>query len=641
MLLASSRLSESPIWDLQKLAYSQLGVESWTKERVPLQITNNARIAAQYADIACAAFPKGDFTILELGGGCGKFAFLLISELIRRNIPKIRYFLTDAALKNVAYWKQHPRLLTWIEQGILEPFPFDPLFDDPPSADLIIANYFFDSIPQDLFRVEKGMLFEGIASLHAEIESADWSDPNLLSKLRVEYAYRKLENHPYPECPEAVAVLEEYARNFDELSFLFPIGAIRTVQRMQSRAKDDFFFLATDRGPCFAEDLSYMPLLPSLHGSAFSYPVNFHAMGRYMEKIGGKAHFSQEADFSAALFYGFSISANHMACRGSQESMAKKCFEAQKFGPLNADAADFSEIIIRLKEAHWDPTLFFYFFDRIQVLFDQANNVERRVMIEGMTRVRNLFYPLFRDESILLERLGLFLQSLGEEALSCFEWAASLEKLPRQSSIVAAFIKAHLPSGDVLVIGGKEEDLDSIRSAKLSSLVAVEWKALGDELGTFDAIFLFPPRLALESQKPAFIRDIEKQFSLDTIRYSDRDIEAFFSASSNEDPVRVFHFFLGLEKKKNITREQLEWVSRRLSMEVPALEENDLFFDILMTCLKKHTKPQSVLRAFIPGIVTYDDSRFFEEVVVDPYLEVEEIAETEGIWLTIRKGSLP
>ena len=116
MLLSSSRLSESPIWNLQQLAYTQLGVESWSKGRVPLQITNNARIAAQSADIVCAAFPKGDFTILELGGGCGKFAFLLISELIRRNLPKIHYLLTDAALKNVAYWKQHPRLLLWIER---------------------------------------------------------------------------------------------------------------------------------------------------------------------------------------------------------------------------------------------------------------------------------------------------------------------------------------------------------------------------------------------------------------------------------------------------------------------------------------------------------------------------------------------
>src|SRR5271156_553195 len=104
MLLSTSRLSESPIWQLQKTAYARLGVESWAKGRVPFLITNNSRFAAQVADIACAAFPNRAFTILELGGGSGKFAFLLLSELLQRKI-KVRYLLTDAAKKNVAFWQ--------------------------------------------------------------------------------------------------------------------------------------------------------------------------------------------------------------------------------------------------------------------------------------------------------------------------------------------------------------------------------------------------------------------------------------------------------------------------------------------------------------------------------------------------------
>ena len=305
MLLASSRLSESPIWDLQKRSYAELGVESWVTGRVTLQITNNARIAAQYADIACAASPKGDFTILELGGGCAKFAFLLIRELLSRNLPKIRYLLTDAEAKNVAYWKQHPRLMPWIEQGILVPSVFDPLSNEPPSADLVIANYFFDTIPQDLFRVEKGVLFEGFASLHAEIKSADWTDPNLLPKIRIEYAYRKLEQNPYPEFSEAFAVLEEYARNFEELSFLFPIGALQVIRKVQSTAKKDCLFFAADRGPCFSEDLPFIPLLPSFHGSAFLILSIFMRSGSTWKKSRGERHSFKKRTFPLLFFTRF------------------------------------------------------------------------------------------------------------------------------------------------------------------------------------------------------------------------------------------------------------------------------------------------------------------------------------------------
>jgi hypothetical protein len=80
----------------------------------------------------------------------------------------------------------------------------------------------------------------------------------------------------------------------------------------------------------------------------------------------------------------------------------------------------------------------------------------------------------------------------------------------------------------------------------------------------------------------------------------------------------------------------LEELAGRLGTAVP-VQEDDRFFETLMRCLKSHMKPGSVLRAFLPAIVTYDDPRFFEEVIVDPYLECEEKREPQGVWVTVRK----
>jgi hypothetical protein len=617
MLLSTERLSLSPIWQLQKRAYDRLGVESWAKGRVPFLMTNNSRFALQVADIACAAFPNKPFTILELGGGCGKFAFLLLSELIKRKTHKIRYLLTDAAEKNVLYWENHPRLKPLIEEGILQTAVFDPISADSPPADIILANYFFDSIPQDLFRVEKGVLLEGKATLHAEVEKADWEDLNLLSKIRIEYVFQPLEEDLYPEIPEALPLLEEYSKRSNDFSFLFPIGALRAIRRIESSSKENFLLLAADRGPCRADD---MPLLPTLHGSAFSFPVNFHAIGRYMEKKGGVDLFSECRTDSFTV-----------AFLSPKPEFPKRCFENQKFGSLKTEATHFADILKRLEEANWDATLFFSFFDRVQEEFSQTMESEKKEMLEGMRKIIDRFFPLFREEAILLERLGEFFKSLKEQevAQAHFQMASLLNTLPRQGSFLEAFLEDSSAFGDVLQIGCKKRSLEN----DSSKYVHIAWNGSIDSLGKFDTILLFPPRVAAEKKTPAFIRDIEERFSLSEIRYSDADIEMFLSSISSTG--HVLHFMEELVRKKNITKEQFERTLKHLEMEIE-IQEEDRFFETLMVCLKKHMKPGAAIRAFIPGVSTYDDPRYYDEIIVDPFLETEETREPEGVWIAIK-----
>src|SRR3990167_27511 len=96
-------LSSSSLWQQQQEAYDRLGIYSWAKDQVPFHITNNARIARQYAEIV-HRLGKSSCTILELGGGCGKFAYLFLNEL---QLP-CHYIFTDSAAKNVDFCKNHP-----------------------------------------------------------------------------------------------------------------------------------------------------------------------------------------------------------------------------------------------------------------------------------------------------------------------------------------------------------------------------------------------------------------------------------------------------------------------------------------------------------------------------------------------------
>ena len=175
----------------------------------------------------------------------------------------------------------------------------------------------------------------------------------------------------------------------------------------------------------------------------------------------------------------------------------------------------------RLEESHWDATLFFFFLDRI----GDAKP------LEGMKRVKEQFFPLFPEEILLLERLALLFESMGEEgeAADCFRIARELaEALQREP-----------PKGADLLIGGVEK---------------------------YDTIF--PQKAMSRAEKPLFIREIEQRFSLDVMVYRDADIEAFFAALPIEDETKILQFFVELREKKQISQEQLKSVARRFCIDM-------------------------------------------------------------------------
>ncbi len=81
----------------------------------------------------------------------------------------MRYVMTDIAEKNRIFWRRHRLLEPFFREGILDTAHFhhegsDALvlegngetmrgFKNPP---IVIANYFFDTIPQSLYRLGDG-----------------------------------------------------------------------------------------------------------------------------------------------------------------------------------------------------------------------------------------------------------------------------------------------------------------------------------------------------------------------------------------------------------------------------------------------------------------------------------------------------
>ena len=203
-------LRDSALWRLQRAFYEAKGVKAWSEAIVPNFVTTNSFIARAYAKLilgllrdtfevpprpmragerappaAGGAYPAGtDPTqpvyIIELGAGHGKQGYLIVETLLRyrsffpacavKNGVPFKYVLTDAFPGMVDAWRAHPSLKDFFDMGVLDVAVFDAERDTsltcliggevlapgaPQCANplLAIANYTFDSLTTDAFRI--------------------------------------------------------------------------------------------------------------------------------------------------------------------------------------------------------------------------------------------------------------------------------------------------------------------------------------------------------------------------------------------------------------------------------------------------------------------------------------------------------
>jgi len=134
--------------------------------------------------------------IVEVGSGHGRLAFLIARELLasREHWPDIeltrsgrapfKVVLTDFTDSNADFWQHHECLAPLFAAGVAEWGVFNAEVDkaitlqpsgrvisaDTPLANPLVgvANYIFDTLRQDAFRVVEGQLQEGLAAMYSD-----------------------------------------------------------------------------------------------------------------------------------------------------------------------------------------------------------------------------------------------------------------------------------------------------------------------------------------------------------------------------------------------------------------------------------------------------------------------------------------
>lgn len=443
-------LSQSIIWRMQRDFYMQRGLKAWSEDLVPNFITNNPFIAEIYSriifgflcDCGSSVSPEHPLRILEIGAGPGKLSCLLLRQLTevmrRKNIAveSIRYCMTDCPPELVESWRQNPYLGEFAANGMLQ---FEVLragerisspFLSGKGPLVVIANYVFDSLPQDAFVIREGQISECLVTTTAPAGEKE-SSPTELSRLQLSFRNVKLPDHRYAD--EACnKILELYRNRLSSATVLFPSQSLALIQEMGRYADGHFLVLAADKGFAHENALELSRGNPTLefHGAnCFSQRVNFDAIGKYFAEIGGEALLPEKH------FASLNICAFLKAGGNGQFSRTTEAYrETQReIGPddlfillawLNAHMEEMTvpQILAALRLTRWDPIALNRLFP---VLARQIRNAsaERYDLRDAVMKTWANHFPVKAEENVIAFNCGVILLEIRffEEAISMFK----------------------------------------------------------------------------------------------------------------------------------------------------------------------------------------------------------------------------
>ena len=451
-------LSASALWHRQTDFYQSFDIQAWDS-RVPFYATCNPYIANAYANaivrylqetLRDARPDSPPCHIVELGAGHGIFTFYLLRRILELSqslhldrLPFV-YVATDCVPGNLAFWKAHPQFQPFIAAGKLDFALFDALTDtqlslqvsgrvlsaeeqDGASAPMVlVANYLFDSLPQDLFRVVDGVAEEGLVPAAPTIPDGLPDNAGLsLTQSGCPVTYRPLSSQARYDDPELDQILATALQRGSEHHVLMPVAALRAVRTLSRIAGERMLLIATDKS-YGADTLAAMQAEPGLafHATAFSMMVDFDLLGMFFQQRGGDC-FQQSTNKeigTAAFVCGARFDAL-VETRHALEHFLDRFSPGDLFG-LYAHlqqvqaGTSLNVLVSYLNMTGWDPHVFDSHIQHIYAILDHSDLFAIQDLVRGLPLMAANYYELnahshfFEHLGVLCQRLKLFAQAI-------------------------------------------------------------------------------------------------------------------------------------------------------------------------------------------------------------------------------------
>ena len=475
----SARLFESRIWPLLEEYYQKASISAWNQ--IPFYPTSNPFIADIYADIIVTFLNdcgseldlNEPLYILEMAAGSGCFSFYLLRELQKRRRyfkilqnMKLCYIMADFTADNPKSWQQNAKLKPFVDEGLLEFGIFRPQDDLTvrlcPQEDgaenkillskdqcknplIAIANYFFDSIKQDAFQIQDGVLTE---ARHTFICKRDQENP---AAIKFE-SLRKSETYvdvpfDYFDDPRMNNVLTSYKRDFENASMLFPTGAFHCISNLLEISRNRLVLISSDKGFTdgnYVRGRREQPFVA--HHGIFSYSVNYDAIRRYFEALGGSSLNTTDDNLSVStavniLLAGANCVFEQSKCNFEKVDRQNMCNYLYFMQDLLTEVEPKkSNEILRacmgfIQLCNFDPIVFCLAAPRIYMAIETINVFQEKRLLDILERVKDNFYSVQQQYDVFywvgriyygLNRLDEALKAFADSLLAFGESSSAL-----------------------------------------------------------------------------------------------------------------------------------------------------------------------------------------------------------------------
>lgn len=454
--------SQSKIWQLNRDFYQKKGPSAFSEEIVPHNLTSSSSVGKTYAelifgflkDLSSKGKTIDPVYILELGAGHGRLAFHILVHLdrlvLRTDIalPPYCYVLSDIAEDNLSFFQNHSQFKPYFERGVLDLSYFDAIegkdlylrhskkhineqeLNQPIVA---IANYFFDSIPNELFLVRDNTISTCSISLSSSDNPKESDSETLIKNLEIKYKNTAIAVPEYSN-PIINQVLLEYKDQIKQTYLFFPVMSMWCIENVKKLSSEGLFLLSLDKGYHQIHDLENKPLPEVVTHGSFSIWVNFHALGSFCEKQGGKSIFPAYSTFNLDLGAFLFLENSHTFTEmiGAYETFVND------FGPddfstikhlsyVSISRLTVKELIAHFRLSVYDSTYFIKMLPRLKQVSSSITYNERTRISETIHKVWDMYFYI-GEIFDLAYAMGGLLYDLGyyNEALTYFDHSISL-----------------------------------------------------------------------------------------------------------------------------------------------------------------------------------------------------------------------
>jgi SAM-dependent MidA family methyltransferase len=449
--------SKSLIWGLNRRFYKKQGVDAWRSNTVPHHLTSNAVVGKVYAelifgvlnDLAIQNKTEEKVYFLELGAGHGRLGFLVLLYLERliaqtpKVLPPYCYVLSDIVEDNLQFFVEHPQFQSYLERGLLDICHFDA--ESSTSLDLrqskvsikpsslvqpliVLANYFFDSIPSELFYIKDQKISLCSVSLNTPIDTSGLQEAQILEQIDLEFHIDQTNTNFYPEAA-INTLLEEYRKTLSHTFLFFPYTGMRCIRNLENLSKNGIILLSLDKGFRTLKDIDQQKAPEMIVHGSMSFWVNYHALAKLCQSQNGEALFPSFSTFHLQLGCLFFLTdANSY----SETKLAYYRF-VDNFGPDDYNGfkrfafqyisrMTLVELIGMIRLSACDSTFFINILPRLKQVIQKITVNERHRLKQVLDETWMTYFTLKESYDLAFE-IGGILYTLGyyESALEYFD----------------------------------------------------------------------------------------------------------------------------------------------------------------------------------------------------------------------------